>query len=257
MTPTAPGATMRRDTLRHPVRWLRDQLRAEVMRGGFTGGLLPSEAQLMMTYAAPRAIVREALDLLRREGLIERIQGTGTLAVAQRHAARLVEFHGVDGTEEATVAGVSNRVLSREVIAMPRIVARHLGEEPGTDCLLYEYVGYLYGQTLGVYTNYVRFPEAERIMAAPFPSDWYTMLRAAGVAVGETDLLIEVLPADDAVADLLDMPVGRPLLGMQQVIRDEAGRPYDYAILRSRGDRISLMSRAMSPRVTLHEEDPR
>jgi len=239
------------------VRWLRDQLRAEVMHGGFAGGLLPPEPQLMMAYAAPRAVVREALDLLRREGLVERIQGTGTLAVAQRHAARLVEVHGVAGTEEATVPGISNRVLALEVIPMPRIVAGRLGERPGTDCLLYEYVGYLYGQTLGVYTNYVRYPEAERIMAAPFVSDWYTMLHAAGVGVGETDLLIEVLPADDVVAELLDMPVGRPLLGMQEVIRDEAGRPYDYAVLRSRGDRISLMSRVMSPRLALHEEDPR
>ena len=250
---TTAALPSRRDGRRHPARWLRDQLRAEVMRGGFAGGLLPSEVQLMTTYAAPRAVVREALDLLRRDGLVERIQGTGTLAVAQRHAARLIEMHGVEA-RETTFAGMSPRVLAVEVVPMPRAVARHLDEEPGTGCLLYEYIGYLYGQTLGVYTNYLRFPEAERVMAAPFTSDWYSLLRAADVAIGETDFLIEILPADEPVAALLDMPVGRPLFGMSQVIRDEAGRPYDYAVLRSRGDRISLMSRAMSPNIAIPQE---
>jgi GntR family transcriptional regulator len=253
MTPTAP--TARREKRRHSARWLRDQLRAEVMRGGFAGGLLPSEAQLMMAYAAPRSLVREALDLLRREGVVERIQGTGTLAVAQRPTARLVEIHGVDGHEESTLPGMSNRVLALEVVPTPRMVAHHLDVRPGVDCLLYEYIGYLYGQTLGVYTNYMLFPEAERVLETPFRADWYTLLRDARVAIGDTELTIELMAADEPLAALLDMLPGRPVLGMQQVIRDEADRPYDYAILRSRGDRISLMSRGISTSITIEKED--
>lgn len=252
MTSSAP--TLQRETRRHPARWLRDQLRADVMRGGFSGGLLPSEAQLMMTYAAPRAVVREALDLLRQEGIVERIQGTGTLAVDQRHAARLVEMHGVEARDGSILAGMSNRVLALEVLPMPRLVARHLEAEAGSDCLLYEYIGYLYGQTLGVYTNYLAFPEAEAVMGTPFHADWYTLLNDAGVSIGQTDLLIELLSADASLAELLEMPAGHPVLGMQQVIRDDAGRPYDYAILRSRGDRISVMSRGISPTLTLSQE---
>jgi GntR family transcriptional regulator len=252
MTTTVP---QRREARIHAVRWLRDQLRAEVMRGGFTGGLLPSEGELMAAYHAPRATVREALTLLRGEHLIERIQGTGTLAVAQRQAARLIEFHGVDGYGEAMLAAMSTRVLAMEIVPMPGVAARHLEEEPGTDCLLYEYVGYLYGQTLGVYTNYVRFPEADRLLTTPLRSSWFTLLRDAGLTIGDNELLIELLPADDGVAELADAEVGTPLLGMQQVIRDESGRPYDYAILRSRGDRISLMSRALRAHVNLKEDE--
>jgi len=233
------------------VRRLRDQLRAEVMHGGFEGGLLPSETELMATYRAPRAIVREALNLLRREHLVERIQGTGTLAVSPRQSARLVEFHGVDGYGEAVLAGMSNRVLAMEVVPMPRIAAAQLGERAGVDCLLYEYVGYLYGQTLGVYTNYVRFPEAERLLSVPFRGSWFSLLREAGLTIGDNELLIEMLPADSLVAEIADIEVGGPLLGMQQLVRDESGRPYAYALLRSRGDRISLLSRAMRGSVSL------
>lgn len=242
------ATTMIRERRRHPARWLRDILRADVMHGAISDGLLPSEADLMLMYAVPRAVVREALDLLRREGIIERVQGTGTMTVAQRYAYRLVEVHGVE-TLEPPHRGVTNSIVTRTPIRMPRAVARHLDEEPGTECLLYEYVGYLDGQPIGVYTNYVRYPEAESVSVARLDHHWYAMLDDAGVAVGETDLLIEVVAADDDLAALLEMSPGQPLLAMQQVIRDEGGRPYDFAILRHRGDRISLLSRATrSPR---------
>lgn len=244
MTSTAP--TTSRNHRRHPARWLRDALRSELMSGGFSGGLLPSEAQLMMTYGAPRAAVREALDLLRCEGLVERIQGTGTLAVAPRRAAKLVEIHGFPEDGQVVIPGLSNRILAHEVVPIPRIAARRLGVRAGEDCLLIEYIGYLYGQILGVYTNYIRFPEAEAVLAAPFDSDWYTMLGAAGLTIGETDFLIEVLPTDALLAQVLDLEPGRPVLAFEQVIRDERGDAYNYAILRSRGDRMSLMSDAVS-----------
>lgn len=237
------ATTMIRERKRYPARWLRDVLRADVMHGDFGDGLLPSEADLMLRYAVPRAVVREALGLMRREGIIERVQGTGTMTVAQRYAYRLVEVHGVEPLE--AYAGVTNGIVTRTPTRMPRAVARHLDEEPGTECLLYEYVGYLEGQPIGVYTNYLRYPEAESIGDARLDHHWYAMLDHAGVTVGETDLLIEVVAADDDLAALLDMAPGQPLLAMQQVIRDESGRPYDFAILRHRGDRISLLSRAV------------
>ncbi|MGZ0146013.1 GntR family transcriptional regulator [Kribbella sp. WER1] len=255
MTSTASIAS--RNHRRHPARWLRDALRSELMSGGFSGGLLPSEAQLMMTYGAPRAAVREALDLLRGEGLVERIQGTGTLAVAPRRAAKLVEIHGFLEDGQVAIPGLSNRILAHEVVPMPRIAARRLGVQAGQDCLLIEYIGYLYGQILGVYTNYIRFPEAEVVLAAPFDSDWYTMLDAAGLSIGETDFLIEVLPADEVLAQVLDLEPGRPVLAFEQVIRDQRGEAYDYAILRSRGDRISLMSDAVSPHIGVTQEKAR
>lgn len=246
----APHTSGPRDRRRSGPRWLRDLIRSELLAGRFDGGLLPSEAELMLTYTAPRASVREALELLRAEGLVHRVQGTGTLAVDQRLAARLLEVHGAE--EQQTLApGLSSRVLAREMVPMPRAVARHLEEEPGTDCLLYEYVGYLYGEALGVYTNYVRLPEAEAIAEARFDSHWYALLDEAGLEIGESDLVIEVIVADDSLADLLGVLPGRPILGMEQVIRDAAGRPYDFAILRSRADRLSLVSRAVSPRLML------
>jgi DNA-binding GntR family transcriptional regulator len=113
--------------------------------------------------------------------------------------------------------------------------------------LLLEYLGTVDGIAIGVYTNYAAYPEAEALEATRFYSHWYQYLDDAGLQLGETDLLIEALTADRHLAELLEIPVGDPILAMQQVIRDDAGRPYDYAVLRSRGDWMSLSSRAGRP----------
>ncbi|GAA1504245.1 GntR family transcriptional regulator [Nocardioides humi] len=229
------------------MRWLRDALWSEVMSGGFSGGLFPREADLMKSYGASRSTVREAIDLLRREGIVERIQGTGTLAVAHRNTMKLVEAHGFGDSVQRAMPGTASRVLAHEIVPMPRAAARRLACEPGEDALLIEYVGYQYGQILGLYSNYVRFPQAESVRTTPFRTHWYALLEKAGITIGETDFLIEVMAADQLLAGILEMEVGRPVLAMEQVIRDDAGDAFNYAVLRSRGDRMSVLSQAISP----------
>jgi GntR family transcriptional regulator len=241
---TALMRSMTRERRQHPTRWLRDLLRADALSGGFAGHVLPSEPDLMLTYGATRSTVREALHLLAAEGIVERLQGTGTLVIAQRYARRLVEVHGV---VESDFGLFASKVLARRPVPMPPSVARYLEQAPGSPCLLLEYLGALEGMTIGVYTNYIAYPEADALEATPFDTHWYQFLADAGLQVGETDLLIEALAADSYLAELLNLSPGDPLLAMQQVIRNDDGRPYNYAILRSRGDRLSLLSRAGRP----------
>jgi GntR family transcriptional regulator len=237
-----------RGSRQHSARWLRDLLRSALLAGRFEadGRMLPGEAQLMLAYGVPRATVREALDLLRREGLVERQQGTGTRCVARRESVRLVEAHGTaEDRSHPMVGGVRPRVIEQRTVPMPPAVARYLGERAGAPCLLLEYVALVLGEPHAVCANYVRYPEAERVAATAFGADWYTLMADAGLVVAETDFVIEAMLADRPVADLLGIPVGAPVMALEQVIRDATGRPYDFAVIRSRGDRAGLLSRAV------------
>jgi GntR family transcriptional regulator len=56
-----------------------DQLRAAIARGDYQpGAALPTEAQLMKQYGLSRTTIRQALGLLRSEGLIVALHGSGT-----------------------------------------------------------------------------------------------------------------------------------------------------------------------------------
>lgn len=67
------------------------------MNGG-AGTLLPSEHELGARHGETRNVVRDALTLLRDEGLIERRQGIGTFAVVARpeHSGSRMYFVGED-----------------------------------------------------------------------------------------------------------------------------------------------------------------
>jgi GntR family transcriptional regulator len=226
----------------HDARRLRDLLRSEVLAGRYPEGLLPSEAALMLEYGASRATVRSALQLLRMGGLIERVQGTGTFVLTERYQLRLVELHGVDH-ELSDGATFTAEVLDQQVIPMPAPVAAHLDDVTGAPCLRLEYRGLSRGRVVALCTNYLRFPEAQAVMNVSFDSHWYELMRAAQLDVAATDLLIEAVLADDPdLAHLLEVEVGSPLLAAQQVIRDGSGRPYDFAVLRLRGDRAALQA---------------
>ncbi|GLY77162.1 transcriptional regulator [Actinoallomurus iriomotensis] len=229
------------------VRRLRDLLRSAILRDGFPAGQLPGEPELMTSYGVTRAVVREALALLRREGLIDRRQGVGTHVVVHAVLARLAEAHGAADPRVDSVFNrrLRPRVLDRSTIPLPAIAAERLGAPPGVPCLRLEYVALLDEEPTALATNYVLFPEAERLLALPFDTDWYALLRDAGIGLGESEFVVGCAPADATNAPLLDVAEGPPLITIEQVIRDATGRAFDLAHIHTRGDRFLFVSRAV------------
>ncbi|HLH99846.1 MAG TPA: GntR family transcriptional regulator, partial [Acidimicrobiales bacterium] len=165
------------------VRRLRDLLRAGLLAGRYTDALLPGEGDLMAGYQASRSVVREALQLLRAEGLVERTQGIGTTSQARVSDALMTEAHGgnVDSGRRAVLEEMRPRVLARSMVPMPPEAAAAFGTEPGEPCLRLEYVSLLNDEPIGLAANYVRQPQADRIRTTPFVRDWYRLLADAGV----------------------------------------------------------------------------
>jgi GntR family transcriptional regulator len=233
------------------IRRLRDLLRAAVLAGRFVDGQLPGEGALMSGYGATRSTVREALALLRSEGLVERLPGVGTHAVVSPPKTTMDEAHGVIGESEMLDATTRPRVLDRSTLPAPDSLAEWLHVPPGTPCLRLEYVAMQEGRPSAIATNYVLYPEAQRLLSTPFRAHWYTLLVEAGVVLGESEFVMDCVQADPVSAELLETVPGVPLLAVEQTIADPAGRRFNVAILRIRTDRFRFVSRAtaLSPRL--------
>src|SRR5258708_5499305 len=100
------------------ARRVRDLLRAAIVHEEFPVGALPGEAELMLSFSASRQVIRDALALLREEGLVKRVQGTGTFSIASKVRHSFSHLHG----PEAGLERVSHRIMavSKEVAA-PRV----------------------------------------------------------------------------------------------------------------------------------------
>jgi GntR family transcriptional regulator len=241
------GSQRRGPVRAHDVRRLRDLLRFAVLGGGYPGGQLPSESELMAVHGASRATVREALAQLRADGLIERTQGIGTNVVTSPVTTRMAEVHGVVNSDPKGVLSsglMRPRVLDRSVIPAPPTVAAGLGVAAGTSCLRFDYVALFDDEPFALATNYVLFPQAERLLERPFRSDWYEFMARCGVEIGKSEFVIGCELTDAALAAELGVPEGTPVTSLEQTISDIAGCPFDLAFIYMLGRRFRFVSSA-------------
>jgi GntR family transcriptional regulator len=233
-----------RTHLADTARRVRDILRSNVIRGVYGEGVLPSEAELMAIYEAPRAAVREALAMLKSEGLVDRVQGVGTVRITSTLATVIDEAHGTHPPRSGSVldSRTRPRILDSSIVPMPDAAATRLNVETGSKSLRLEYVSLFDGEPISLATNYLAFPEAEAVQKTPFRTDWYALLGDAGLSVGHSEFAIGCINADERVAPLLDIEVGRAVMLLEQVIWDDAGRPFNFAVIYSRGDRTQIIS---------------
>ncbi|MGH3926749.1 MAG: GntR family transcriptional regulator, partial [Pseudonocardiaceae bacterium] len=116
-----------------------DALR-EAIRGGelAEGALLASETELMARYGVSRNSVRNAVALLRVEGLVVTEHGRGTFVRAQRPLQRLSSSRYSKAKREAAEQGAQadQQLLRVEVVDPPQEVVDRLGLDPGEQVVL-------------------------------------------------------------------------------------------------------------------------
>jgi GntR family transcriptional regulator len=243
MTSDAGGSLGRRG--RDSARRIRDLIRADMHRGAYQDGRLPSEEQLMRQMHVPRSVIRGAFTLLRDEGLIDRIQGIGTVVAVELTTMTLEESQGVTPFAPGTPFGRSRpHVLSHVEIELPPPITRHLGVALHSVGTRIDYVALFQEAPVAVITNYIRRPESLRLASASFTSDYYRYLADAGLVTSETTYLMEAAIADELDAELLEVALGSPMMLGEQALLNESGEQFNYAFVRARGDMSAILSRA-------------
>ena len=253
MNSSRPVAAPRRQD---QARRVADVLRHEVRRGAVPAGLLPAEDLLAQEYGVSRNALRAALDLLRRQGLVERIPGTGTRTCGDVLTHDIDGLRGLAETFEGRGA-VRNEVLMRGFVPAPTPVAERLELEPGSEVACIERRRLVDEQPVSLDLTFV-VPDLGRILieADLAGRDVFALLEEiAGCPLGVADLAIESCVADASRAELLDIPVGGPLLAVERLTRLRDGRPVDLEYLHLRGDRITLRSTAVRPAAHHPPED--
>jgi GntR family transcriptional regulator len=119
-------------------------LRARIIAGEWPpGSALPAEQTLAAEHGVALGTLRQALELLAGQGLIERIHGRGTFVRAGLSGATMMRFFRFgEGTGEVPVS----KILSRQTLVAPADVARRLGLARGDAALRLMRVRSLAGQ---------------------------------------------------------------------------------------------------------------
>jgi GntR family transcriptional regulator len=215
---------------------IRDLLRSAIMHGDIASGVLPSETELMVAFSASRQVIRDALELLRDEGLVQRLQGTGTLVTSTRVSHNFDVLQGPEQQVDHRILGIAEEVA-------PPSVARVLGLPLGSSCGVVELVTSLNDVPLDSATTYVLPDFLPYVAEFGAHDDWFSLYARAGIELGATEHSIEASVADPYSAALLGVEAGHPLLVLERLVHDVVGTPMEYAFTRIRGDRVTLQQR--------------
>jgi len=217
-----------------------DVLRQQIHAGAYPDGL-PAEQELAAEFFVSRNTVREALTVLKNEGLIDRGPKVGT------HVAQRKYDHGLDallGLKETFkhLGEVRNEVRAAMPVAAPPSVARRLLLEPGEPAVFIERLRYLGDLPLSLDLTYLAPDIGTDILRHPLETDDLFALieQVSGQRLGEASLALEAIPADAHSAATLQVPDGAPLLMLERLTSLGDGRPVDLEYIRMRGDRITM-----------------
>lgn len=213
---------------------------------------LPSEAELASTFRTSRNTVREALALLRVDGLLERKPGFGTV-----FNERAVEPDPtvVEGPMRFTPDGHSrieyrNLVLSR--VGAPNALARQLGvESASAEVTLFERQTLRDGRPLAFRSCFTTAP-VDAFLAIP-PDEreidfWDFLERGLGEPIGEVASSISAVTVDAGSASQLRLAVGSMAILVVNLARLGDGRPVALTFLRVPPEQFHLSYRGVRPR---------
>ncbi len=229
------------------ARQVADVLRQQIHAGAFEGAL-PAEAELASEFAVSRNTVRDALALLKDEGLIERAPKVGT------HVAQRKYEHGLDSLRglKETLRGhgeVRNEVRAARSVPAPPAVARRLGLAPGEQAVYIERLRSLGDLPLSLDMTYLVPDIGARVITRDLETnDIFALIEdISGGPLGSADLVLEAIIADAHSAATLQMPEGGALLLLERLTRLEDERPVDLEYIRMRGDRITMRGSLIRP----------
>ena len=222
-----------------------DVLRRQVLRGAMSGGVLPPEGRLATEFGVSRNTVRESLELLRAEGLVERVPGLGTRVVGSKYLHGIDELCGLAETLDG-VGRVRNEVRMSGLVPAPEQVARRLRVIPGEPVTYIERRRFADDLPVSLDLTYLVRDLGERLLAHDLADvDVFVLLeQLAGTSLGGADLTLEAVSADAHSAAILGVPARAPLMMLERLTHLQDGRPVDLEFIRMRGDRVTMRGTA-------------
>ncbi len=222
---------------------LYEILRSNIVSGDWQpGDMIPPESELIEQYQVSRTTVRQVLDMLVGEGLIERKQGLGTFVThptVEQGLVRIISF-----TEDMRQRGLEpgTKVLFAGLVPAPPDIAEKLEVKPGEElarldrlrlaneepmsieqsCLVHRYCrGVLEG-------DYALHPLRE------------TLERKHGIRLVRAKQVIRALLAPREFADTLGIKPKSALLFIERVSYSQENIPVEFLRIYYRADRYVL-----------------
>jgi GntR family transcriptional regulator len=221
---------------------IHDEIKGEIENGVWkVGDRLPSERELSETFGVSRMTLRQAIQTLSEEGILDRRVGSGTYVASQKVQEMM---KGTTSFTEIMLA--QNRVPSSRTlayfVAKPSISEMEkLQLEAGEDILRMERIRYADGLPICYEVASIPYRLVEEFSKSEVTSHFYKTLEEKGeYKIGEAEQTISAMLASEKVSDYLNVKRGAAILRLRQVSYLEDKTPFEYVRSQYVGSRFEF-----------------
>ncbi|GGT64813.1 GntR family transcriptional regulator [Streptomyces atratus] len=208
-------------------RRLAADLREAITAGSFgSDGRLPSEEQLAQQYGVSRGTVRQALAVLRANGLVTSRRGTRRVVLGTARTQSFFELLSFTRWARALGEEPGGRTIDIESCPANPSECEQLGLEPGAQ--IYRVLRLRTLSRVPIMIERTLYPEHIGAMIARLEHDAMShteSLTEEGVVFADTEHTIDLVHAEADDARLLGCAPDAPLMRERRRATDQAGRP--------------------------------
>ena len=216
-------------------------LRRRIENGHWESGQKMSTLEELETeFQVARVTVRQAVELLQREGLVQRRQGKGTFVTGDVEDRRWLRLE----TDWESLVSIIKDNVPRFIDADDAPPAPRLAEGDGRLAGAYQYLRSV--QTKDGEPYAIASVHLARELYDRAPDDFrsHTALPVLtsldGVRIGRAHQTLVISAADTVAASLLELPLNAPTAEAHCVVVDDEGVAIYVADIVYRGDRVKL-----------------
>ena len=206
------------------------------------GDMIPPESELTEHYQVSRTTVRQVLDLLANEGLINRQRGRGTFVThptVDQGLSRIISF-----TQDMRQRGLrpGTRVLVSDIIPASSDIAAQLGVGPGEELAHLQRLRLANDDPMSIEDSYLVHRYCRGVLGQDYATNPLreTLERDYGIRLVRARQTIRATRADLHLAKVLQVEAHSPMLFIERVSYAPQDLPVEFLRLYHRGDRYAL-----------------
>jgi GntR family transcriptional regulator len=222
---------------------IADDLRAQIHRGALTpGARLDTQRRLAQTFGVTLMTLRQSLEVLEREKLIERRHGLGTFVAAPSVDYDILQFRGFAGDLSAQGEHISTRLLRSGFIVGELRVTAALALGRGARVLAIERLRLVEGRPLSLQRSFLPAHLGEEVARADLALTPLAQVLEykLGITVARAREVVSAVRLGQREAHELAAAPGAPAFESERVSYDDRGAAVVFDRVFIPGDRFRI-----------------
>ncbi|MDF7627357.1 GntR family transcriptional regulator [Leuconostocaceae bacterium ESL0723] len=208
---------------------IHNEIRERIAAGEWkTNQRLPAERDLAEDFKVSRMTLRQAIQTLVDEGILERKVGSGTYVAKKKISERALGMTSFTELLEKTGHQPQTVTISYKVTTPSVSQLEHLQLKPDDEVLVMERLRLGDDEPILLEQTTLPVKLVENFTRSSLTESLYATLIEAGIQPGRAEQTVTATLATERLADLLDIKRGDPILSVRQVSYDQNNVPFEY-----------------------------